>query len=139
MKIHNYLQMIQQQTLPSKMIVWKIWSLFTYFDFSKPLKTRFCSKFLSKFNIRIIENNSFAKKLENEAHANSVKELQNTVVNAGLNTLCKKGGLLNFLVYYSFKVWCPLEGHSYFTYLQLLATDLFKYTWPFSGYQAIKG
>ena len=30
------------------------------------------------------------KKLENEAHANSVKELKNTVVNAGLNTLCKK-------------------------------------------------
>ena len=34
--------------------------------------------------------NSFAFKLVNEAHANSVKELKNAVVNAGPNTLCKK-------------------------------------------------
>ena len=38
----------------------------------------------------------------------------------------------------TFNAWCPLKGHTYVTNLQLKATGLFKYVWPFSGHQALK-
>ena len=32
-----------------------------------------------------------------------------------------------------FSAWCPLKGHTY------LNKPFFKYVWPFTGYQALKG
>ena len=37
-----------------------------------------------------------------------------------------------------FNAWCPLKGHTHLN-LQLSAAGLFKYVWPFSGHQALKG
>ena len=37
-----------------------------------------------------------------------------------------------------FSAMCPLNGHVYLN-LQLKAAGLFKFVWPFSGHQALKG
>ena len=36
-----------------------------------------------------------------------------------------------------FNAWCPLKGHTYLNKLKVV--DLFKYVWPFSEHQALKG
>ena len=41
---------------------------------------------------------------------------------------------ITFLI---FSVWCPLKGHTYWN--KPAAFSLFKYVWPFSGHQVLKG
>ena len=39
---------------------------------------------------------------------------------------------------YRFNAWCPLESYTILN-LQISATGLFKYMWPYGGHQALKG
>ena len=66
-------------------------------------------------------------------HTQAICRVFDHFVGLALNGFSKR--LL--LAIWAFSAWCPLKGHTYLNMLK--ATGLFKYAWPFSDHQALKG